>query len=206
MGRSRYPALRPMQGKMWQETIRALNELGSVSALLAWLPSEQSLGGKASAAAALLGNLAQVAGACLVVRLLSLLRLIFVSRACYRAGVLLFNAQQHSKFFTFHVFTGHCMCLQDKELQPDVASSAAHFVSIAGWLLSVLPLQKLFDTGHAMVEDADDGDDVESMPTTSAQQSGMRVFVVQSYTSLSWWVAYVVTCNSSLIGFFCRRT
>lgn len=70
-----------MQAKMWQETTRALSELGSVSALLAWLPLEESLGGKAGAAAALLGNLAQVAGACLVVRLSTLLHSMVDSRA-----------------------------------------------------------------------------------------------------------------------------
>ncbi len=77
--------------------------------------------------------------------------------------------------------------MQDKQLQPDAASSAAHFVTIAGWLLSVLPLQTLFDTGHAMVEDADD-DDAESMPSISAQQSGIRAFLLQSCTlcQLGW--------------------
>ena len=88
----RYPALRQLQTKLWQETTRALSELGSVSALLAWLPSEESLGGKAGAAAALLGNLAQVAGACLVVRLSTLLQLMIKSRGCCRAGLLLCDA------------------------------------------------------------------------------------------------------------------
>lgn len=63
----RYPALKPLQAAIWQQAVKALHELGSVPAVLAWLPSEQSLGGKAGAAAALLGNIAQLAGACLEV-------------------------------------------------------------------------------------------------------------------------------------------
>lgn len=88
---------------------------------------------------------------------------------------------------------GICVCLQDKELQPDMASSAAHFVTIAGWLLSVLPLQKLFDTGHAMVDDAED-DDAESMPTSSAQESGNQALVLHLHISLvmmDWHCKYV---------------
>ncbi len=60
--------MRSLQAAMWQQAVRNLDELGSVAALLAWLPSEESIGGKAVAAAALLGNTAQVAGACLTVR------------------------------------------------------------------------------------------------------------------------------------------
>lgn len=65
----RCTALRPLQKEMWRHGVKALHRLGSAQAVLGWLPAEESLGGKAGAAAALLGNLAQVAGACLAVHL-----------------------------------------------------------------------------------------------------------------------------------------
>ncbi|KAK9914927.1 hypothetical protein WJX75_002372 [Coccomyxa subellipsoidea] len=43
----------------------------------------------------------------------------------------------------------------DKQGQLDVPSSAVQFVRVAGWLMSVIPLQRLFDADDIMIDDED---------------------------------------------------
>jgi hypothetical protein len=64
---SRYPGLAPLQPQLWGSAVGQLQRLGSRDALLAWLPERGGPGGQPGSAAALLGNLAQAAGACLTV-------------------------------------------------------------------------------------------------------------------------------------------
>ena len=65
--------------------------------------------------------------------------------------------------------------MQDKQGQLDVPSSAVQFVTVAGWLMSVIPLQRLFDADDNMVDDEDD--EADSMPATSQQYSGMHAAI-----------------------------
>ena len=62
--------------------------------------------------------------------------------------------------------------MQDKQGQLDVPSLAVQSVTVAGWLMSVIPLQRLFDADDNMIDDEDD--EADSMPATSQQYSGMR--------------------------------
>lgn len=55
-----------VSGRIWEHVVASLHPLKEPSALIAWLPSGQP-DGKAGAAAALLGNLAQVSASALQV-------------------------------------------------------------------------------------------------------------------------------------------
>lgn len=55
-----------VSGRIWEHVVVSLHALKEPSALIAWLPSEQP-DGKAGAAAAVLGNLAQVSASALQV-------------------------------------------------------------------------------------------------------------------------------------------
>ena len=57
-----------VSGRIWEHVIASLHALREPSALIAWLPNDQP-DGKAGAAAALLGNLAQVSASALQVKL-----------------------------------------------------------------------------------------------------------------------------------------
>lgn len=56
-----------VSGRIWEHALTSLHALKEPSALIAWLPSDQP-DGKAGAAAALLGNLAQVSASALQVK------------------------------------------------------------------------------------------------------------------------------------------
>ena len=56
-----------VSGHIWEHVVASLHALKEPSALIAWLPSDQP-DGKAGAAAALLGNLAQVSASALQVK------------------------------------------------------------------------------------------------------------------------------------------
>ncbi len=72
---------------------------------------------------------------------------------------------------SFHeTLTGLCG-MQDAQLQLHQSSSAVQFVTVAGWLMSVIPLQRLFDADDHMVDEDDDVS--ESMPSSSNQPSGL---------------------------------
>ena len=56
-----------VSGRIWEHVVASLHALKEPSALIAWLPNHQP-DGKAGAAAALLGNLAQVSASALQVK------------------------------------------------------------------------------------------------------------------------------------------
>ena len=93
-----------VSGRIWEHVVASLHALKEPSALIAWLPSHQA-DGKAGAAAALLGNLAQVSASALQVKC-SALPALPGNLGCVKLGfVALLTMVMHAKWQAMHVFT-----------------------------------------------------------------------------------------------------